>query len=150
MTTGWLPDDLLALIFRGELGTLCRRENGFHTTGWSEWSGMYSYPEHIPLTARGVCPRQCCPLRGCLSSFHALEENLGIWFGGVIMIWRCYYNPVAMWSLVEISANIIRFKKIAESMQSQIHSLARGTRIALRVSLSKWLLELTKIDIFLV
>lgn len=55
-----------------------------------------------------------------------------------------------MRSLVEISANIIRFKKIAESMQSQIHSLARGTQIALRVSLSKSLLELTEIDIFLV
>lgn len=66
------------------------------------------------------------------------------------MIWRCYYSPVAMRSLVEISANIIRFKKIAESMRSQIHSLARGTQIALRVSLSKSLLELTEIDIFLV
>lgn len=66
------------------------------------------------------------------------------------MIWRCYYIPVAMGSLVEISPKIIRFKKIAESIQSQIHFLARGTQTALRVCMSKPLLELTKIDIFLV
>lgn len=54
-----------------------------------------------------------------------------------------------MGSLVESSAKIIRFKKIAESIQSQIHFLARGTQTALRVCLSKSLLELTKIDIFL-
>lgn len=86
MTTGWFPDDLLALMFRGELEALCRRENSFHTAGWREWSGTYPCPEHIPLTGRGVCPRQCCSLWGCLSSWHALEENLGIWFGGVSMI----------------------------------------------------------------
>lgn len=66
------------------------------------------------------------------------------------MIRRCYYSPVAMGSLVEISAKIIRFKKMAECMQNQIRSLARGTQTALRVCLSKSLLELTKIDIFLV
>lgn len=66
------------------------------------------------------------------------------------MIWRCYYSPVAMGSLEEISAKIIRFKKIAKSIHNQIPFLARGTQTALRVCLSKSLLELTKIDIFLV
>lgn len=66
------------------------------------------------------------------------------------MIWRHYYSPVAMGSLVEIRAKIIKFKRITESMQSQIPSLARGIQTVLRARLFKSLLQLTRMDIFLV
>jgi len=55
-----------------------------------------------------------------------------------------------MGSLVEIRAKIIKFKGITESMQSQIPSLARRIQTVFRACLSKSLLQLTKMDIFLV
>ena len=55
-----------------------------------------------------------------------------------------------MGSLVEIRAKIIDFKRITESMQSQIPPVARGIQNVLGVCLSKSLLQLTKMDIFLV
>lgn len=150
MATGWFPSGLLALTFRGELKAQCRRKISLHTAGQRKWSGTYPCPGHIPLAGRGVSSRQCCQLRGCLSLLHASEENLGISSGDVTVIWRCYYSPVAMGSLVEIRAKIIKFKRITESMQSQIPSLARGIQTVLRACLSKSLLQLTKMDIFLV
>lgn len=60
------------------------------------------------------------------------------------------YSALAMGSLVEIREKIIDFKRITESMQSQIPSLARGIQNVLGVCLSKSLLQLTKMDIFLV
>lgn len=56
---------------------------------------------------------------------------------------------MAMGSLVEIRAQIIKFKRITEFMQSQIPSLARGIQTVLRVCLSKSLVQLTKMNIFL-
>lgn len=150
MATDWFSNGLLAPTFRGELKAARRREISLHTAGWSEWSGTYPCLKCIPLTGTGVCSRQHSQLHGCLSSFHASEENQGIWFGDVILIWRCCYSLAATGSLVEIRAKIIKLKRITESIQSQIPSLARGIQTVRRACLSKSLLQLTKMDIFLV
>lgn len=48
MTRGWFPDDMLALIFRGELEALCRRENSFYRVQWVIWvlSLPWAYSTH--------------------------------------------------------------------------------------------------------
>lgn len=87
---------------------------------WVIW--MYPCPEHIPLTGRGweSLPKAMLSALGMPILIPCFGGEPRIWFGGVSMIWRWCYSPVALESLVEITAKIIRLKKIAESIQSQI------------------------------